>query len=83
VATLFLTNESDAFRSVLPHLEANTAQVRGNFGPAAVISVRDKRRLTAAETVIEWALQPERTRFEKDMAARYLQQWEDGPQLTA
>jgi hypothetical protein len=78
--TTFLTNERKGPVTVVPSLEIDTRYVRGVFGPREMVTGLGRQR-TAAEIVFQWASQPGRTPAEQELAARYLAQWQGGPQL--
>jgi len=81
--TAYLTNETCASRYGIPVLEITAADVDGDFGPADLIGDLDppETLCRAADVVVGWASQPDRTDEEREAARRYLRQWPEGPQV--
>jgi len=78
--TAHLTNRAATSHYGVPVLQITAADVDGDFGPADLLGFPPKL-MRAADIVLAWATQPDRTDAERQAARLFLQQWPDGPQI--
>lgn len=78
--TAILTTASPASHYGIPVLQIDADDVSGDFGPGDLLGELPNI-FPAANIVAAWGRAPERTNEEREIAARYLRQWPEGPQV--
>jgi hypothetical protein len=76
-----LSNQSSRSRNGLPLLCVDAMGVRCIAGPRDELGIPPGGMMRAAELVLYWARQPNRSLIEQDVARLFLRQWPEGPQL--
>ena len=78
--TAVLTTASPASHYGIPVLRIEANDVDGDFGPGDLLG-NLPNVFPAANIVAAWGRAPERTDVEREVAALYLRQWPEGPQV--
>lgn len=81
--TAVLTCDSPQSHYGIPVLRIEAKDIDGDFGPADLIDATSVGGaiFPAANIVVAWARQSERTPQEVGTARQFLSQWPDGPQV--